>query len=99
MSDPKSEVVKKALTDAKFKAELLKDPKAALEKVLGKKLDRQVKVVEDSASTVHLVLPHFTEPSKGAMDDASLEKVAGGAITPFTGRCTGDSSLTWVRVC
>lgn len=86
MNDPKSEVIRKALTDAAFKAELMKNPKAAVEKTFGIKLPAgaSIKVVEDTAATVHLVLP--AAPSKGsrALSDAELETASGGADAPKT---------------
>lgn len=80
MSDPRNDVVKKALTDPKFKADLLKNPAAALEKAFGVKVPAgtTIKVVEDSASTVHLVLPKAAASGK-ALSDAELASAAGGA--------------------
>jgi hypothetical protein len=76
------DVVKKALTDPAFKAELLKNPGAAVEAALGIKVPPGVaiKVVEDSASTVHLVLPRV--PAKGELGEKDLDKVSGGAAPP-----------------
>lgn len=58
MNEQLASLVKKAMADPKFKAELLKSPNAAAEKA-GVKLPAGVaiKVVEDSTSHVHLVLP------------------------------------------
>lgn len=82
MSDPRTDVIKKALTDAKFKADLLKNPAAALEKAYGVKVPAgtTVKVVEDTASVVHLVLPASGAAGRG-LSDAELESAAGGAST------------------
>jgi hypothetical protein len=79
--DPVADVVAKALTDAAFKAELLKNPAAAVEKATGVKVPAgtTIKVVENSASVVHLVLPAHAAP--GSLTDADLKKVAGGADT------------------
>jgi len=76
MSD--KNITKKALTDAKFRADLIQNPKAAIEGFTGIKIPAglTVKVLEDSASVVHLVLP---PGGKGPMSEADLEKVAGGA--------------------
>jgi hypothetical protein len=38
-----------------------------------------VKIVEDSSSVVHLVLPALAPAQKGALSEADLEKVSGGA--------------------
>lgn len=58
MNEQLTALAKKALSDPKFKAELLKSPNAAAEKA-GVKLPPgvELKVVEDSTSHVHLVLP------------------------------------------
>lgn len=59
MDENMMKVIKKAWADPKFKAELVKSPAEAIEKVTGQKLPagKTVKVVEDTASLVHLVLP------------------------------------------
>lgn len=77
--DPRADVIKKALSDPKFKAELLKNPAAAVEKATGIKVPAGVvlKVVEDTASVVHLVLPARVAP--GSLSDKDLGKVSGGA--------------------
>lgn len=91
--DPKSAVIQKALTDPAFKAELLKNPAAAVEKATGLKLPPgvQIKIVEDSASNVHLVLP--PSAPKGELGAADLSKVAGGygMLGTQAGGC-GDST-------
>lgn len=81
MSDNRAKVIQKALTDPAFKAELLKNPAAAVEKATGVKVPAgtTIKVVEDSGSVVHLVVPALP---KAAMSDADLGKVAGGAGVP-----------------
>jgi hypothetical protein len=80
MSDPRAVIVKKALTDSSFKQSLIADPKSATEKALGVKVPGgvTVKVLEDTATLVHLVLPHLLPPTR-ELDDAALAKVSGGA--------------------
>jgi hypothetical protein len=94
--DPRAEVVKKALTDPAFKAALLQDPKAAVEKAFGLKLPAgvSIKVVEDSASVVHLVLP--PSPAKGPLPDSALSQVAGGGCgaTGQTINCP-NNTMVW----
>ncbi|HOW27328.1 MAG TPA: NHLP leader peptide family RiPP precursor [Elusimicrobiota bacterium] len=77
-AEAQEKIIKKALTDAAFKKALLADANAAIEKELGAKLPAglTVKVVEDSANMVHLVLP--ATPKKGELSDADLGKVSGG---------------------
>ena len=70
----------RSLKDPAFRAEFLKDPKAAIEKYSGQKLPANTKVYahEITQDTVHFVLPPV--PTKGAdeLSDDDLEKVAGG---------------------
>ncbi len=73
------DIVSKKAGDAKFRQQLLADPRATLEAQLKAEIPRSVKikVVEESADTFYVVLPHAT--AEGAeLDDSALEKVAGG---------------------
>jgi hypothetical protein len=69
-----------ATRSPEYKKALLANPK----KVLGKQMNQElpgflkVKVVQDTADTVHLVLPHV--PQEGELSDADLESVAGGKL-------------------
>src|SRR5262249_11426442 len=65
--------------DASFRKALMADPKASLENALGAEIPAGVKVkfMEESGDRVSLVPPAATK--EGAeLDDAQLEKVAGG---------------------
>ena len=55
----RADLIEKAQEDAKFKADLLKNPNATIETATGEKFPAgvTVKVVDDSATVVHLVLP------------------------------------------
>jgi hypothetical protein len=70
-------IVEKAWKDEVFKAKLMKDPKAALES-MNIKLPQglKVQVHEETADTVHLVIPQ--NPSMAELPDEDLEAVAGG---------------------
>ncbi|HOW27329.1 MAG TPA: NHLP leader peptide family RiPP precursor [Elusimicrobiota bacterium] len=83
--ESQDKIIKKALTDPAFKKALLADANAAIEKELGAKLPAgiKVKVVEDSANTVHLVLPAV--PGKGELSEAELGQVSGGFNIPDCG--------------
>lgn len=72
------QVLAKSVKDPAFRASLLKDANAALEKELGVKAPAgfKVKVVEDSASVVHLVLPPVLSKE---LSEGDLGKVSGGA--------------------
>jgi hypothetical protein len=78
MNDPRADIVAKAVKDPKFREELKKDPASAIEKATGVKVPAglTVKIVEDSASVVHLVLP----PDPKSLSEADLKKVAGGNL-------------------
>jgi len=83
----KDKLIAKALKDPKFREELKKDPAAAIEKEFGVKVPSgmKVKVIEDSAEAVHLVLP----PAKSAeINDKDLDKVAGGCNHTCYNQCT-----------
>jgi hypothetical protein len=88
--DPRAEIVAKALKDPKFREELKKNPAAAIEKAVGVKLPAgvTVRIVEDSASVVHLVLP----PSGRPLSEKELGKVAGGLGEGGTHDCTDNTA-------
>lgn len=72
----------KAMKDESFRQELLANPKAVVEKEMGKlkegaKLPEavEVKVIEQPANALYLVLPL----TSGELSDESLDNVAGGA--------------------
>jgi len=72
----KEQIIKKAQVDQEFKKALIENPKGAIGQ-LGVQLpeDVEVKVVEESAGVVYLVLP--VNPDE--LTDEQLEVVAGGA--------------------
>jgi hypothetical protein len=73
----------KSIEDESFRRRLLEDPKGAVEQELGTRLPEevQVRVVEETADTIYLVLPGT--PMAGdegvALSDQELESAAGGA--------------------
>jgi hypothetical protein len=72
-----SQMVAKAWSDELFKKRLLADPAAVLkEHGIAVPAEMAVKVVEDSAKVVHLILPE----RPGEISDEELAKVAGGAL-------------------
>jgi nitrile hydratase len=70
-------IIEAAWKDPAFKERLLKDPRAALKQMhLDLPADLNVQVHEETAKTVHLVLPQ--DPSRTELSDEELEAVAGG---------------------
>ncbi len=73
----KAQILSKADEDSDFRARLIADPKAAISSEIGADIPEgfDISVYEDSATTVHLVLPPSPE-----LTEAELEKVAGGVF-------------------
>lgn len=79
-----AQIVGMASRDAAFRASLLQNPKEVIEATFGISLPVGMKVqaVEAPADTAVLALPPLAagaEGADGALDDADLEQVAGGA--------------------
>ena len=75
-------LVQRSLQDEEFRQMLLDDTKAAVEQELGTQLPEgvEVRVVEESAQSIYLVLPSATAVGEGGeISDRDLEAVAGGA--------------------
>ena len=70
------------LQDEDFRQRLLDDPKGTLEQELGRGLPEgvQVRVVEESADTIYLVLPSASAVGEGggSLSDQDLDAVSGG---------------------
>ena len=82
-----NDLVVRALKDESFRKELLADPKAVVEKEMGKlkegsKLPAalEIKVIEQPANALYLVLP--TLPDE--LSDEVLESVAGGSYDLYS---------------
>jgi hypothetical protein len=80
-------LVQRSLQDEDFRQRLLDDPKGVVEQELGRELPEgvEVRVVEESADTIYLVLPS-TSPlggQGGELSDQELEGVAGAAGFPM----------------
>jgi Nitrile hydratase, alpha chain len=74
-------LIEKSSEDETFRRRLMEDPKAAVEQELGTRLPEgvEVRVVEESADAIYLVLPSASPIGGGAeLSDSELEGVAGG---------------------
>jgi hypothetical protein len=81
-------LAKFASSNAQYRAALLKNPKSVVEKQFNTTLPDNVtvKAVEESANTIYVVVPHAV--AAGAeLDDADLEKVAGGSTVKGDANC------------
>lgn len=73
----RSSLVEKAMQDQAFRARLLEEPNAAIEETLGVTVPdaMTVKVLQDTATTAHLILPPAAE-----LEVADLEAIAAGHV-------------------
>jgi hypothetical protein len=80
----------KAWKDAAFRRALVEDPKGTLERELEVKLPEgmSLAVLEETATSRHLVLPPAPTGNGGELSEAELEAVAGGA-TAMWSICAG----------
>ena len=78
-SDPREEVVTRAVNDIVFRQQLLADPKPTLERALGISLPPtlEVKVLEEAPNRICLVLPMLATAGQ-ELTDEELAAAAGG---------------------
>ena len=84
---PSSLLAAFAADNPNYRDALMKDPKTVIEKQLNTSLpaNLMVKAVQETADTAYVVVPHV--PAEGELDDADLEKVAGGLGDKYDARC------------
>jgi hypothetical protein len=74
-------LINRSLQDEDFRQRLLAEPRAAIEQELGIRVPEsiEVRVVEESADTIYLVLPSASPLGQGVeLSDQELEALAGG---------------------
>jgi hypothetical protein len=94
-SEIERRLVQRSIEDEEFRQRLLDDPKGTAEQELETRLseDVEVRVVEESADTIYLVLPFDPAVSEGGeLSDQDLAAVSGGASSG-SGACT---ECSWV---
>jgi hypothetical protein len=74
-------LIAKAWKDEAFKQELVRNPKAVIERELGNKLPESlcIKVLEEDVNTIYLVLPAAMRVAEELSEEA-LEAFAGGGF-------------------
>ena len=80
-SEIERRLVQRSIEDQEFRQRLLDDPKGTAEQELETRLseDVEVRVLEESADTIYLVLPlRSADLQTGELSDEALEEVAGG---------------------
>ena len=76
------QVVAQAWSDDSYKQRLLTDPAAVLaERGLTPPADKEIRIIEDTADTMHIVLP--AKPTE--LSDELLEQAVGGTGQPAIG--------------
>jgi len=75
-------VVSRAWSDADYKSRLLRDPKAAMQEIgVEPPANADVKVLENTDSVIHLVVP---QPPAGGLSTDDLDKIAAGGGAAIT---------------
>ena len=75
-----AQLIDRALQDEAFRQELVRDPKGVFARELGIAIPEhiQVQVLEESPTTVYLVLPQPVPEAGAELSDEELAAVAGG---------------------
>ena len=83
-----AQLIDRAMKDATFRQELLRDPKGVFARELNIPIPEHitVQVVEESPTHVYLVLPQGPVSAGAELADAELEEFAGGYTRPTLDR-------------
>jgi hypothetical protein len=75
-----SQLIDRATRDPQFRQDLLQNPTETVERELGVRVpaSTEIRVVEETPSTLYLVLPPATVAPGQELSDRELEQVAGG---------------------
>ena len=79
-SDLERRVIERASRDPQFRKDFAANPRETVEREFGVTIPENIEitVVEETPSTVYVVLPPAPAQSGGELTDQSLEEVAGG---------------------
>jgi hypothetical protein len=84
------QLIERAATDAAFRAQLLENPRQALQQEFGVPISENIaiRVLEEQPDEAILVLPAQHTQHGAELSDQELERVAGGTATsPAVGTC------------
>lgn len=97
MGEIQTALSRKSLSDADFRKRLLSDPRAVFAEFLGSELPPgvQIQVHQDTAKSMHLVLPPQL-PATSELTDEELERIAGGTDITFSLVFSAVTALTAV---
>lgn len=92
------DLMRKLSTDAEFRAEFMKDPRQALERMGGQKLpdDLEIVVHESTPKRLHILVPPLLP--QGSLSERELEAVSGGGMT-MTRECGQAYTVISCRAC
>ncbi len=90
-SDPEHRIIARAAKDEEYRKRLIADPRRAIAEEIGDAMPAniEVKVVQETATTVYLVLPQLPPVGAGQLSDVDLQNVAGGVAL----------TRSWFRSC